>query len=137
MFDTHHHGPRSIHQTTTVTEKRAPTDESVRLLKEMEQAAQDKLLSITRLKDNSLDATWHIFEDPARDNMEAICRFSLNGQEHRIKIPIERSMRYKEDEIGAKIHEAITREIAAVLAVDLFRNEGSTLQSYIRPRSLR
>lgn len=137
MFDTHHHGPRSIHQTTTVTEKRAPTDESVRLLKEMEQAAEDKLLSITRLKENRLDATWHLFENPAQDNMEAICRFMLNGQEHRIKIPIERSMRYQPDEIGTKIHEAITREIAAVLAVELFRSESTTLQSYIRPRSLR
>lgn len=58
MFDTYLHrtvvergGPSNV----TVTEKRAPTDESVRLLKEMEAAALDKVLSAIPLKDNLLE----------------------------------------------------------------------------------
>jgi len=120
MFDTHIHRKGDSFHKTEITENRAPTDESVRLLKEMEKAALDRLLSITRLQNNTLEATWHVFQDPARDEMEALCRFLLNGREHRIKVTLDRSMRYNPKEAAKKIHEAVTREIAAILTVELF-----------------
>lgn len=46
----HNHG--SITENRTVVEKRAPTDESVRLLREMEAAARDQIKASVRLDPN-------------------------------------------------------------------------------------
>lgn len=136
MFDTHHHGPRSIHSTshTDITEKRAPTDESVKLLSEMERAAEKKLISITRLDNNTFKATWHIWEDFMADTLRATVRFELNGQPHEMEVPIERHIRFKAQDIAKEIHKAIISELAAVLTVELLTAEHQTIGQALRIR---
>lgn len=102
----------------TVTEHRAPTDKSVKLLREMEKAAEDKLISITRLDNNELKATWHVFDDHLSWGMKAVCRFELNGKEHRIDLSLDRYL--KSDEIGRKVYKEVCDKIAELLTVDLF-----------------
>lgn len=136
MFDTHHHGQRSIHSTshTKITEKRAPTDESIKLLSEMERAAEKKLISITRLDNNTFKATWHLFDDFMADSLRAKVRFELNGQRHELEVPIERHLRFKPDDIAKTIYESILSELAKVLTLEILTAEHKTIGQALRIR---
>lgn len=72
---------KRVHETrdVTVTEQRAPTDESVRLLREMETVARDQIVEAMIVRDTALEATIHRMHDLAshRDIFRAV--FSLNG----------------------------------------------------------
>lgn len=65
MFDTHitHlcRSPSSVH--VTVNEKKAPTDESVKLLMELEKKAQDKVDRAIRLQNTNIDVVIHSYFD--------------------------------------------------------------------------
>jgi hypothetical protein len=78
---------RDCHITVhkTVTERRAPTDESVRLLREMEYAAEQKLISSVRVGDTTFEAVIHEYISPA-DGHSHTWRaiFSLNGKNHTV-----------------------------------------------------
>lgn len=80
MFDTHFTHVGGGH--TTVTEKRAPTDESVRLLRELEEAAEKRVLERGASPDNDLNYTWTIRHNYAENTLTICVRFSLNGREH-------------------------------------------------------
>ena len=53
MFNTYVRGPS--HTTATVHEHRAPTDDSLRLLREMEEKIEKKYLNSLNLKDNIIE----------------------------------------------------------------------------------
>ena len=78
-----------VTKTVNITEKRAPTDESVRLLSEMEKAAQDKLEKSVRLEANGFKCVVQTQHDLMSQDFVAIALFELNGQkmwcEHRAK----------------------------------------------------
>lgn len=71
------------HHTERVVEHRAPTDESVRLLREMEAEAERKLLSSVRVGDTSFECVVHEYISPA-DGFSHTWRaiFSLGGKNH-------------------------------------------------------
>lgn len=73
-------GPRSVSHHHTVTEKRAPTDESVRLLREMESAAEAQVLEAIRLTDNGFECVVHAMRDGPTDDTVLRAIFSLNGK---------------------------------------------------------
>jgi len=72
-------GPK--HVTATVTEKRAPTDESVRLLREMEAASEASVVAAGRLSHNSLSGSWYIFQDSMTLRARAKYVYKLNGED--------------------------------------------------------
>ena len=51
---------------TKVNIHRAPTDESVRLLKEMETAARDKIIESVAVRDNGFEDVMHFASPPRR-----------------------------------------------------------------------
>ena len=64
MFNkTVHNHDRYVSQTTSITEKRAPTDESIKLLKEMEAHAFDKLLGNFEVKNNVISGNVIFFKN--------------------------------------------------------------------------
>lgn len=102
----------------TVNEHRAPTDKSVELLLEMENAAKDTLISITRLENNEMKATWHVFENCFSRRLEVVCRFELNGKEHRIDLSLDWGIDHQE--IAKKVYKVICDKMAELLTVDFF-----------------
>ncbi len=81
IFDNYHyHGAQHHSHTTTVTENRAPTDESVRLLKEFENEALNSVVDHMRLQDN-------VFGDITilKGGMypSVILAFKLNGKQYK------------------------------------------------------
>lgn len=80
MFNTtkiEYGGPSEIE----VTEKRAPTDESVRLLIEMERAAMNKIIASGKVEDNIINYKWYIMNDHASWEDYVRCVFTVNGKE--------------------------------------------------------
>lgn len=119
MFDTYHRGPSRIEKT--VTEKRAPTDDSVRLLMEMEQAAKEKfeesLIESYRLKDGLLgDIVCNIFKSPStRTEFDIKCHFKLNGVSHEICIRLEEfDITYHQKTLVEVIYKEVSKELAKI-----------------------
>lgn len=71
--------PQSIH--TTVHEHRAPTDASVKLLSELETAAQKKIEQSIRVGDSVFECVIHTQHDHASDQIKVAAIFSLNGKQ--------------------------------------------------------
>ena len=103
----HTHTARN-YNTTTITEKRAPTDESVRLLKEMEQEARSKLIeSIAVYGDNKFNCTLAIEDNIMSLKSTLIVKFILNGDNHTLEIDLPHR--------GTK-WEAVTKHIVDCIA---------------------
>lgn len=79
---THYHNHRS-----EVHEHRAPTDESVRLLKEMEEKALAKLIGSYDVESNGFTGKVAIFDDGPMLKRVAVAIFSING--HRMEARVE------------------------------------------------
>jgi hypothetical protein len=100
--------PRTEYVTRTVHEHRAPTDESVKILKEMEEAAWKKVAdTIAREANNYFDViTFKLEKNPADRLNYTYALFSLNGK------TIEMKLKLDEHEAGKMFWDAIAKEIA-------------------------
>lgn len=112
------HDTRTEYVTTTVnvTEKRAPTDESVRLLGEMERAAEQRVIESIRVGDMVFKCVVHSHADMLNDQRVLVAVFSLNGKqmkaEHRVSTRDDRS------DPGAAIR-GLRDEMAKVIATSV------------------
>lgn len=96
----------------TITERRAPTDESVRLLSEMEQAAEKRVLERGRLENNDFKATWTTIHEPYEpDLMRCHCRYLLNGRERSFEFSIRRHQLKSKEEFKNLLVSKITQEL--------------------------
>jgi hypothetical protein len=79
--------PQQITVNSTVTEKRAPTDESVALLREMEAESLKSVLGAIRLDDNTFNAVvvFKVAHSMMSDQVEYFIEFLFNGKRYRIK----------------------------------------------------
>lgn len=93
-------------------EHRAPTDKSVELLSEMEHKAEERIISVNRLKNNTLDAIWWVRDNPMNMELVATCKLKINGKEHEFKVDCERPWRKEHaQKVVHGICEQITREL--------------------------
>jgi hypothetical protein len=81
-FHTHNNTTVAAAYPQTIHEHRAPTDESVKILREMEEAARQSVLSTHRFNDNELKGiAVQFLMNPADFDSKLYIRFSLNGKE--------------------------------------------------------
>lgn len=78
MFDTYNRDTEFV--TKEVHEHRAPTDESVKILREMETAAQEKVLEAIRLENSAMDGVLHVMKQPLSGDYLFKFIFSINGK---------------------------------------------------------
>ena len=103
---------RTEYVTRTVHEHRAPTDQSVALLKEMEQAARDKIEHAVSVGDNGFECVVHINWDALNDDEVAVAIFKLNGQQMRATARVRRTKENREDVLISELRDAVAKEIA-------------------------
>jgi len=73
-----------------VTEKKAPTDESIKLLKEMEEKVLQKIVEAYHIESNIMNGVvFKTFKDPLNVKEQFIVVFNVNGKEHIIKKYVE------------------------------------------------
>lgn len=70
-----------VDRHVTVTEKRAPTDDSVKLLREMEQKAEAEIVKSVRVGNATFECVIHQFADYASDDHVWRAVFKLNGKQ--------------------------------------------------------
>jgi hypothetical protein len=99
-----------------IHEHRAPTDVSVKLLKEMEQAAKDKLVASFILDGNSLNGVVNIYQEMAYDRLVIEVTFDLNDKRINEIIHIHRD----ETDIIETVKSAVANRIAVELLVNTF-----------------
>ena len=92
MYDTQEHYHEHKHY---ITEKRAPTDESVRLLNEFQEKARLNIVNSIKATDNNLNITgiWFI-NSPASRDIDFYGRFTLNEKDYSVKSSVEK-MKWK------------------------------------------
>lgn len=126
MFDTIIH-KRTEFVPTTVHhhEHRAPTDKSVELLKEMEAAAQRKLISASRLDDNTIKAEWYRFRTPASPHEQLAIRIRINGKEHVIEAELPYATE-TEEEVAEFVYQKLAGRISEILTTSIMCDSRKT-----------
>ena len=106
-------GPREVHH------HRAPTDESVRLLAEMEKAARDKVIASYSVDNVFKVGLVEFREKPQVDGVELIASFSLNGEQMRVRLSsdVGRLLRCGREEDALR---EVYRKLAECVADRLF-----------------
>ncbi len=118
MFDTYlssgalARSVREVHKT--VHEHRAPTDQSIALVREFEKEAENKVLYGIKGSDNSFQFRAMVFREIFDEKI--MLDFSLNGRKHKFTIPTERRSSAKDNLL--KIRDAIAKEIANTICIE-------------------
>ena len=112
MFDRTivHQATGQIRAEINVTEKRAPTDESVRLLREMEAKAKAEVIKATAVNDNHFTGVIHTMFDALSYRTTVRLVYSMNGKKLTTDYHIDDS-RSLDDSIAGLI-DAVARDIA-------------------------
>lgn len=120
MFDTYQLGrPRTEYVTREVVEHRAPTDESVRLLKEMEQAAEAKRTAAMQMAGNTFNGVIEQFETFADDTVTLRAVFDLNGV--RLSASVTEPRHEGAEDLLKKLHEKVAAKVATEVLVGITR----------------
>jgi len=115
---------------THIHEHRAPTDESMRLVREMEEKVRGEILSAGTIKNTKLDIQWATVRNP-KDFwvIQCHCRLMVNGEEMHLHFPVEEQICGDKLKLVREIHHNITTKIAELITIQLFQE--STDMQYI------
>ena len=121
MFFRSPYGDYPQNTTVNVTEKRAPTDESVRLLKEMEEAARNKILKTIVVADTSFECKIHKMVDPINDQDVYSVIYSLGRQKKNTQVRVDRYKNLTPQEIAVFIRDEVAVDISNHLLSTAFQ----------------
>lgn len=99
--------------TATITEKRAPTDESIRLLNEFQEKAKENIIKSIVIDSNIAKCVCIYYQDVLFDNKILFhIRFILNGKEHVVSdsidcFEIQGMKRNAKDDLPHRINEHV------------------------------
>lgn len=112
MFNRSYYQLQPSHSRVDVTENRAPTDESVRLLKEMEAEARKKITESTTVHNTEFTCKLHKYHDAMNcsDNYAVI--YTLNGVQRRIDINVDIYEMLTPDQVACFIRDEVAVDIA-------------------------
>lgn len=120
MFDKYFIREGASHSTSNVKveEKRAPTDESVRLLREMEEKACNNITNAIVIEDNVVNGSVMVFDiDPFDRHYRFVASFQLNGKDFRVEESINETVLGAEGEMIMInfLYKAVADELARQL----------------------
>jgi hypothetical protein len=115
----HHHEHR---HHTTINEHRAPTDESVALLQEMERKAEDKVLSTIPIKNNVVEGIIVQKQlSPLSPELKTYVCFKLNG--HRFDVIVgEQDLLTHDPQAALQVFaEALAQQLTLKIVQELMK----------------
>lgn len=122
-----------------ITEKKAPTDESVRLLNDMQEKAQRNIVATIKIDENHLNAVAIYYQDDRIHNRIIYhIRFGLNGKEYTVEDYIDKfewSKAISKSYMGLgheAIFTALHKKFSEVIANELMKQSPDFLQSLIK-----
>lgn len=100
-------------QEVNVTEKRAPTDESVKILMEMETRVRDRFVKAFIFEDNPFNGAIVIYKDPRTYRLCGDAVFKINGKEHRVEVEVDDFVVNNKLEAGKLLHAEFLKKLVA------------------------
>jgi hypothetical protein len=101
--------------TREVHEHRAPTDESVRLLREMEAKAREQIIEAVHVGDATFDCVVHTMRSVEDNTLRLLAIFSLGGK----KMTAEHHEYWDQIENGAEAVRALRNKMAETIATEI------------------
>lgn len=120
LFVTNHHHTAAPAYAQTVHEHRAPTDDSVKLLREMEEASRQSIVGSALIEDNTLNGLVVVFNmEPVEWARLAYLRFKFNGKDIVIKKPLSKSFEWDKPAAVKLLAEAVRDQIMEDIFPDI------------------
>jgi hypothetical protein len=110
-------GDTHTYVTEKVTEKRAPTDESVRLLREMESKAKEEVIKSISLPSNEFSGVVHLMRDYLSCKTKVVVLFKLNGKDHKVPISLDD---FKDDNLEKRMRKVLN-DVSDYLAANILQ----------------
>lgn len=104
----------------SVSEQRAPTDDSVRLLREMEEAALQSVLKTMEVKNNLFEGKVIFMRHTPLAEVKLIALFKLNGQLLTARSTMDEAEYFMHGE--ARASELIVESVATAIMGELSKN---------------
>lgn len=112
--------PETINKYVNIEEKRAPTDESVRLLKEMEAEARAKIIDSFNLQNNLIDGKIYVSRDCINKGFAVVLVVEINGKKEEFCLKVKDLYRY--DTIRDEVLEDLYKQLSKRITLLLLRN---------------
>ena len=106
-----------------VEEKRAPTDESVRLLKEMEAEARKKIIESKTVHNTEFTCKIHKYFDAPNDADMYRIIYTLNGKQGSVDISVELYQMLTPEQTACFIRDKVAVDIANKMIHTAFMDE--------------
>lgn len=113
---------QTIYETTRVVEQRAPTDDSIKIFREMVDAARREVVASVKVADTEFEFVVHAAQDFASGDVVLAAIFSLGGCKTRVEsrtraaaTPEERCEKLIEDVSRRIAEQAVRPALAALL----------------------
>lgn len=103
-------------KVVNVTERKAPTDDSIKMLKEMEEAVISKVVASVKVDDNKVNFNCTLFSTPINLGYHLVCQVSINGEMHKIDRKISHIFLKDQKEIVEFIYKIVLEEVAKILS---------------------
>lgn len=108
-----------VDRHVTIEEKRAPTDESVKLLREMEAKAEAEIVKAVQVSSQHFECVVHCALDEMSDQMRWRAIFKLNGKQMTAVVSVDRPERDLAVPF-AKLRDEMAKVIAGEVLNDAF-----------------
>lgn len=122
QFHFHNHNSTSH---SYVTEKRAPTDESVRLLKEMESEAKQKIIDSIVVNSTEFECSIQKTLDAINDRTVYYIIYRMNGKKSKLEVAIPNWQNLSDIDVMIKIRDELAKDIAANMIDSVLRDAQS------------
>lgn len=139
MKITHVHNHKAVHNhKTEIQENRAPTDDSIRLLQEMEKKVKDNFISRERITINELVFDAIYFQED--HNLKITLLFNLNGKEFKVEERIEFRQHmddwnmFKWESIDEAPRFVLLTQVSRIIANELIGHNHEVIQLYKKSR---
>lgn len=119
MFDIYHTEQVTKEVTKQIHHHRAPTDESVKILKECEDSMRKKVVDSFKVEGNSLNVKWIVFDNYPHGNIDVTCAFKINGTEYKIEKQMDIAVKRAKSNRG-EIIQGFVKDISDRVTMLLF-----------------
>jgi hypothetical protein len=113
--------PQTVHQYTHISEQRAPTDESVKLLKEFQEKAEAKVVASVAVESNTFNCVVHTWVEPMSDRTIARAIFDMNGHKMNVQEDISRMENSDKEKLILKLRDSVAVKIATEMLLPALR----------------
>lgn len=123
MFDTYvqRHTTEYVDRNITVKEYKAPTDESVKLLNEITEKALNNIVKTFSTSNNTLQAKVAVYQDHRMQVNEFMCKFTLNGKDHMLRVEINTYETPDRSSMIEKLYTKVCEKLAQELMQPFFQ----------------